>query len=86
MKNDTHGVLLAMSLKTGQKVRLRRPKKTHPWRRGRKPYNGRGIIEAIREVQPSENAPDGKIYSVRLSKLTVKEYTALELILVDKTE
>ena len=63
----------------GQKVRLRRPKKSHPWRRGRKPYLGKGTIEAIREVQPSDNAPDGLIYSVRLSKQTVKEYTILEI-------
>ena len=66
-------------MEIGTKIRLKRPKKTHPWRRGRKPYRGRGVVEAIREVTPSEIAPDGKIYSIRLSKLTVKEYTILEI-------
>lgn len=66
-------------LQIGMKVRLRRPKKTHPWRRGRKPYRGKGTIEGIREVNPSPIAPDGRIYLIRLSKLTVKEYTILEL-------
>ena len=67
-------------MKIGQKVRLKRHPKSHPWRRGRKPVKGKGVIEGIKEVASSLNIPDGKIYSVRLSKLTVKEYSILELV------